>query len=244
MARRIARPHRVRCCARAMATFCLIHGNWHDGASWQALIESAGRPRSRGRRPRPADRRSPDGLGAARRARAARGRGPRRCACDRRPLGLIRIRSAGRDPARPAAAHIPLSEADPVRSPARRARRLPAGVSVPAAEVRRGERLGARRGDRGDVLAPAQGGGRAARRPPPTNGPARGRVPARRSPGGGHRADLRRRRRALQSRVAAVHGARAARHRTDRDPRRPLPDGRGPDALAEVLDRMAREHGA
>ena len=23
-----------------MATFCLIHGNWHDGASWQALIEA------------------------------------------------------------------------------------------------------------------------------------------------------------------------------------------------------------
>ena len=23
-----------------MVTFCLIHGNWHDGASWQALIEA------------------------------------------------------------------------------------------------------------------------------------------------------------------------------------------------------------
>ena len=36
----------------------------------------------------------------------------------------------------------------------------------------------------------------------------------------------------------------AARRRAGRDPRRPLPDGRGPDALAALLERVAAEHSA
>ena len=181
------------------------------------------------------------GLRGARPSRAAgarrRGRSPGR----RRALGGVRLRRAGRGGAPGRAARAPVPAAGRAHPAARRAAHVPGGFPVSGRPPGRDQRLGRRRGRRHAVPPPSAGDRPRARTAAAPAGAAARRLPARRPSGHPVGAGVRGRRRVLRAGLEALHGARGARRRADRDSRRPLPDGRRPGALADLLDRLARE---
>ena len=75
-----------------MATFCLIHGNWHDGSCWDQLVPALEAARPPGGCAGPPRRRSRDHLGRPRRPAPGPALGCRRPGRRGRPLGRLRLR--------------------------------------------------------------------------------------------------------------------------------------------------------
>ena len=192
---------------------------------------SAGRARPGRGRARHAVPRSGCDVRGAHRASAARARRPPRSGGRGRPLDGRALCAGGRRAARGLAARPPLPGSGPVAR----------GLPMAADRRRRDQRVGPRRGDRGPLPAPGAGSGGSPRGPPAPDGAAGGRSPARAAASARDGRRHRPRRRALRP----VAERAAAREKLGVDaieiPGGHFPMAEDPEALAALLDRLARE---